>query len=318
MAKHCAALPGAANELLGSSTAELATALLQRLGEGITPPREGPSRRHAAPLHAPPSYAPQQRTRRPGMPTRMPGRPALAAMSVTAVGAVAAIAATGQFAAVAPASASMSLNDPTSTTSTFPAVGHPSAPVAPAAAAAAAAAAPAASPLAADLQPVKVSSIVDSATSAAKVLAAKESTIRAAALTVPAHVPVPVPDVPAPTISKATGAAGAALSAAMSKLGVPYVWGASGPTAFDCSGLVQWSFKQAGISLPRTASAQSTVGEAVSKSQLQPGDLVFFYTPVSHVGIYIGDGKVVNATQSGEPVQISNIAYMPFHNARRI
>jgi len=96
------------------------------------------------------------------------------------------------------------------------------------------------------------------------------------------------------------------------------VWGAAGPTAFDCSGLVQWAFTQAGISLPRTAAAQSTVGTAVSQSQLRPGDLVLFYTPVSHIGIYVGDGKVINATQPGEPVQMSNIAYMPIHNIRRV
>ncbi len=307
MARHCAALPGAANDLFGSSSSELATALLQRLGEGITPPREGGLRRHAAPLPAPPSAAPLPRTRRPGLPARMPTRPAVAAMSVTAVGAIAALTATGQLAAVAPASASMSLGDPTSMTSTLSPVEHAGAPVAPVAASA----------LAMDLQAVTVSSIVEHATSAAKALAAKETAARTAP-PVAVHAPTPAPGVSTPGISGATGVAAAALSAAMHKMGTPYVWGASGPNAFDCSGLVQWTFKQAGISLPRTAAAQSTVGTAVSEGDLQPGDLVFFYSPVSHVGIYIGHGKIVNATQPGEPVQISNIAYMPFHNARRI
>ena len=119
MARHCAALPGAANEVFGGSSAELATALLQRLGEGITTPREGGSGRHAAGLYRPPGAAPQPRSRRPGRPTRMPSRPAVAALSVTAVGAIAALTATGQLAAVAPTSASMSLGDPTSMTSTF-------------------------------------------------------------------------------------------------------------------------------------------------------------------------------------------------------
>jgi peptidoglycan DL-endopeptidase CwlO len=109
-----------------------------------------------------------------------------------------------------------------------------------------------------------------------------------------------------------------ALAAARTRLGMPYVWGATGPNSFDCSGLTQWAFKQVGISLPRTSSAQSTFGTAVSKDQLQPGDLVFFYTPVSHVGIYVGNGQVLHASTSGEPVKISSMSSFPFHNARRI
>jgi cell wall-associated NlpC family hydrolase len=104
----------------------------------------------------------------------------------------------------------------------------------------------------------------------------------------------------------------------MTKIGTPYLWGAAGPNAFDCSGLVMWAFQQIGVSLPRTSAAQSQVGTAVSKSDLRPGDLVFFYTPVSHVGIYVGDGKILNASTAGEPVKISSMQYMPFHNARRI
>lgn len=114
------------------------------------------------------------------------------------------------------------------------------------------------------------------------------------------------------------GSAVAALNTARSKLGTPYRWGAAGPSAFDCSGLVQWSFKQAGINLPRTSSAQSQMGKPVSRGELQPGDLVFFYSPVSHVGIYLGGNKILHASQSGEPVKISNMSSMPFHNARRL
>jgi peptidoglycan DL-endopeptidase CwlO len=109
-----------------------------------------------------------------------------------------------------------------------------------------------------------------------------------------------------------------ALSEARSKLGVPYVWGAAGPNSFDCSGLVQWAFKQVGIKLPRVAAAQSQVGTPVSRNNLRPGDLVFFYTPVSHVGIYIGDNKILHASEPGEPVKISDMTYFPFHNARRV
>jgi cell wall-associated NlpC family hydrolase len=109
-----------------------------------------------------------------------------------------------------------------------------------------------------------------------------------------------------------------ALNVAMGKMGVPYVWGAVGPNAFDCSGLVQWAYKQQGIRLPRTAAQQSQVGTPVARKDLRPGDLVFFYSPVSHVGIYVGNNKILNASESGQPVKISNMANMPFHNARRI
>jgi cell wall-associated NlpC family hydrolase len=109
-----------------------------------------------------------------------------------------------------------------------------------------------------------------------------------------------------------------AMNAALGKIGVPYVWGAVGPKAFDCSGLVLWSFNKVGISLPRTSKAQSQVGKPVKKSELRPGDLVFFYTPVSHVGIYIGNGKFVHASEPGKPVKISPLNRFPFHNARRL
>lgn len=110
----------------------------------------------------------------------------------------------------------------------------------------------------------------------------------------------------------------AAMSMALGKLGKPYRWGAMGPNAFDCSGLVKWSFGNAGRSLPRTSRAMASVGAPVRKADLQPGDLVFFYRPVSHVGIYIGNGKIVHASQSGQPVKISDISRMPFSGARRI
>ena len=309
MPKHCAALPGASNELLGSSTAELATALLERFG-AIPAPRDGGPRRHAAAVPAQPEYAPKQRARRPS-------RPVLAAMSVTAISAVAAVTATGQFAAVAPANAALTLSD-TATPIATP-IAAPVAPVA---------APPIASALTSALQTVRVSTIVDDATSTAKAIAAdaaatnaaaeKKAAAAKAAAAIPAHVPAPTPSGDAPTVSTGTGVGAQALAIAQGKIGRPYVWGAAGPNAFDCSGLVMWAFKQAGVSLPRTSAAQSQAGTAVSKTQLQPGDLVFFYSPVSHVGIYMGDGKVLDATQSGEPVQISDMAYMPFHNARRV
>ena len=105
----------------------------------------------------------------------------------------------------------------------------------------------------------------------------------------------------------------------MAQLGDPYVWAAAGPNAFDCSGLVQYAFAAAGVSLPHSSRMQSTMGTPVSRSQLQPGDLVFFYSPVSHVGIYTGNGQMVHASTSGEPVKIGSIDSMGSYNsARRI
>jgi peptidoglycan DL-endopeptidase CwlO len=101
-----------------------------------------------------------------------------------------------------------------------------------------------------------------------------------------------------------------ALRAAESRRGLPYVWGAAGPVAFDCSGLVQWSFAQAGVSMPRVAADQARAGVALPVSQLQPGDLLFYHTDptdpgyISHVAIYLGNGWMIQAPQPGMDVQI--------------
>ena len=123
------------------------------------------------------------------------------------------------------------------------------------------------------------------------------------------------------TAAAAAGGSSAGVQAlvfARAAIGKPYRYGAAGPNAFDCSGLVMSAFKKAGVRLPRTSAAQSRVGTAVRGDQLQPGDLLFFYTPVSHVGIYLGGGKMVHASTSGQPVKISRIGGRPLHNARRI
>ncbi|WP_024876082.1 C40 family peptidase [Saccharomonospora piscinae] len=112
-------------------------------------------------------------------------------------------------------------------------------------------------------------------------------------------------------------AAQTAIDAAMSKLGSPYVYGATGPSQFDCSGLTSWAYAQAGINIPRTSSSQSTYGTPVSRSQLQPGDLVFFYSPVSHVGIYIGGGNMVHAPTTGDVVKVAPLQDQ-FSGARRV
>jgi peptidoglycan DL-endopeptidase CwlO len=102
----------------------------------------------------------------------------------------------------------------------------------------------------------------------------------------------------------------AMLRAAESRRGMEYVWGAAGPTQFDCSGLVQWSFAQAGIVMPRVAADQALTGPAVPVSQLQPGDLLFYHTDptaptyISHVAIYLGNGWMIQAPEPGEDVEI--------------
>ncbi|MET8996259.1 C40 family peptidase [Amycolatopsis sp. Hca4] len=109
----------------------------------------------------------------------------------------------------------------------------------------------------------------------------------------------------APNVKAPTAAAQTAVNAALSKLGSAYVWGATGPSTFDCSGLMLWAYGKAGITLPRNSAAQAQFGTPVPRDQLQPGDLVAYYSPVSHIGMYIGDGKMVHAPTSGDVVKIS-------------
>jgi cell wall-associated NlpC family hydrolase len=112
-------------------------------------------------------------------------------------------------------------------------------------------------------------------------------------------------------------AAQIAIDTAMAQRGKPYVWAASGPRSFDCSGLTSYAFAAAGISLPHSSRLQSQLGQPVSRENLQPGDLVFFYSPVSHVGIYIGNGQMVHAPTSGDVVKVAPIM-SGFNGARRI
>ena len=111
--------------------------------------------------------------------------------------------------------------------------------------------------------------------------------------------------------------AGTVIQAALSRIGSPYVWGGSGPNSFDCSGLVMWSFRQAGVSLPHSSQALAQGGQPVSMDQIQPGDLVTYYSDASHVGIYIGDGMMVHASTYGTPVRVAPVDNAPIHNIRR-
>ncbi|MFW6689934.1 NlpC/P60 family protein [Streptomyces sp. MAR4 CNX-425] len=111
----------------------------------------------------------------------------------------------------------------------------------------------------------------------------------------------------------------AALSAAQSKLGAPYVYGATGPSSFDCSGLTSWAFSQAGVSLPRISQDQANVGTRISSSSaLQPGDLVFFYSDLHHVGIYAGNGQIIHAPKPGASVRYEAVSNMPFMWGARV
>jgi peptidoglycan DL-endopeptidase CwlO len=127
----------------------------------------------------------------------------------------------------------------------------------------------------------------------------------------PAAAPAPAPaPIPQPSVGDK------ALQAAQSKVGSPYVYGAAGPSSFDCSGLVQWAYKQAGVNLPRTSQAQLSAGAPVALADLRPGDVVSF-NGGGHSALYAGNGNVVHASTSGQPVKVAALSSMPFSGARR-
>ncbi|MEU3723581.1 NlpC/P60 family protein [Streptomyces sp. NPDC031705] len=108
-----------------------------------------------------------------------------------------------------------------------------------------------------------------------------------------------------------------AVAFAYGAIGKPYVWGATGPGAYDCSGLTQAAWRAAGVSLPRTTYTQINAGRRVSRDQLAPGDLVFFYSGVTHVGMYVGNGQMVHAPRPGSTVRLAPVDSMPWAGASR-
>ncbi|MEU8519673.1 C40 family peptidase [Streptomyces sp. NBC_01216] len=108
-----------------------------------------------------------------------------------------------------------------------------------------------------------------------------------------------------------------ALAFARDQIGKPYVWGATGPSSYDCSGLTQAAWKAAGVDLPRTTWDQVEVGTRVATEDLLPGDLVFFYDDISHVGLYIGGGRMIHAPKPGTNVREESIYYMPIYGSVR-
>ena len=120
-----------------------------------------------------------------------------------------------------------------------------------------------------------------------------------------------------PAAAPASGRAAAAVSYAMAQVGDAYVYGATGDDAFDCSGLTMRAWGAAGVGLPHSSSAQFGSGARISASALQPGDLVFYYSPISHVGIYIGNGMIVHAANPGTGVNVAGLYSMPYVGAVR-
>ena len=121
----------------------------------------------------------------------------------------------------------------------------------------------------------------------------------------------------APEAPGGTGEGMMAVQAALTRIGSPYSWGGSGPNQFDCSGLVMWAFQQAGISLPHSSQALARGGQPVDTSQMQPGDVVNYYSDASHSAIYIGDGMMVHASTYGTPVRVAPVNNAPIYNVRR-
>ena len=123
---------------------------------------------------------------------------------------------------------------------------------------------------------------------------------------------------PPVTDSPVSGRAGVAVETALAQVGDPYVYGAAGPDSFDCSGLTMYAWAAAGVSLPHSSSIQSGMGVPVSMSDLAPGDLVFYYSPVSHVGMYIGNGQIVHAPNPSTSVEVVPVGLMPITTIRRV
>ncbi len=122
----------------------------------------------------------------------------------------------------------------------------------------------------------------------------------------------PLTEVPASDRAKV------AVETALAQIGDPYVYGAAGPDAFDCSGLTMYAWRAAGVALSHSSSIQSTQGVPVSMSDIAPGDLVFYYSPISHVGMYIGNGQIVHAPNPSRSVEVVPIGLMPIATIRRV
>jgi cell wall-associated NlpC family hydrolase len=152
----------------------------------------------------------------------------------------------------------------------------------------------------------------------ARLEAARRAAARAAAAAARASRSRALASVDVPTYNgPASGRAAVAVQEAYNQLGKPYRWGASGPGSFDCSGLTMWVWGKAGVSLPHSSRAQYASGRHVSRGELQPGDLVYFGSPIHHVGIYIGGGRMISAPQTGDVVKVQNALRGDYAGATR-
>ncbi|WP_422753947.1 C40 family peptidase [Micromonospora sp. WMMD708] len=170
-----------------------------------------------------------------------------------------------------------------------------------------------------DAEKQKLDALIAAEVKQEKDLAAKKTQINAEIKRLQAAMPKTTVKVNGcPTINGVvSSAARTAIATACAQVGDPYVWGATGPNSFDCSGLTQFAYKAAGISLTHFTGAQWNEGKAIPRSEARPGDLVFFFSDLHHVGLYLGNDMMVHAPRTGKPVQVTSINYMPVAGFRR-
>ncbi|MEO3770931.1 NlpC/P60 family protein [Micromonospora sp. B9E7] len=165
----------------------------------------------------------------------------------------------------------------------------------------------------------KLDALIATQTTQQNELAAKKKQIDADIKQLEASLPkTTVKTAGCPTINGVVAAAAQkAIKTACQQVGDPYVWGATGPNSFDCSGLTQYAYKSAGISLTHHTGAQWNEGKVISRADARPGDLVFFFSDLHHVGLYLGNDQMVHAPRAGKPVQVASINNMPVAGFRR-
>jgi peptidoglycan DL-endopeptidase CwlO len=170
----------------------------------------------------------------------------------------------------------------------------------------------------ADQQVAQVNALETQMNAKKKVIDGKIDQVNSAAMKQAMAVFTQTGQYPNISIPTANTVGAQALQAAISRAGDPYVWGAAGPGQFDCSGLVVWAYAQEGIALPHYTGSLWNSGMHVARSDLEPGDLVFFFADISHVGIYIGDGMMIDAPNFGVPVHVEPVYWSAYVGAVRI